>query len=312
MSGLSSKKTIVVTGAAGFIGSHFVNHFSNEYHIKAIDNLKTGEWSRINSKVEKINIDINFASDKELEQILQGTEILVHFAAEKHNSSISQPKNLFETNVIATEKLFSVAGICKVKKIIFSSSLYVYGNQNKSQTSKSTIPTPDTNYGISKLAGEFILKKIAREFDLIWHSPRFYFIYGPHQFASGGYKSVIVKNFENARNRMPLTINGDGKQELDYVYIDDLLIVMKKLIDSEKTTGTFNLSSGNATSVNEIISIISKITGQTEIKYLPKDITDNTSRSGATSELLEYFDYAPITNLQDGLSKIWAGYNEKS
>ena len=296
---------MLVTGAAGFIGSHFVRSNISKYEIRCIDNGKTGDWSRLPDNVLKMDLDLGLAQDDNLLSLLQDVQVLVHLAAEKHNSSITSPDSMFRTNVTATERLFRLAQQAGVEDIVYSSSLYVYGSHTGTPAFEKEQVFPTTNYGISKLAGELLLRKVALESGIRWHCPRFYFIYGPNQFALGGYKSVIVKNFENAIEGRPLTINGDGNQKLDYVYIDDLIGILNALIDSKRSTGVLNVASGIPRSINEIIEIISSLTSEKKIVYLPKDSTHGTARFGSTQLLNQNFGNMMNAKLEDGLKRIW-------
>ena len=307
----SETLNVVITGAAGFIGSHFVNSSGFKYNLTLIDNERSGEWSRIVAPCQRINKDLNEIHEAELRAIFERTDVLIHLAAEKHNSSIKTPEAIYNLNIVSTERLFRIAAESGIKQIIFSSSLYAYGKSNDLPMVETSQAKPKTNYGISKLAGELILEKLSIEYGIKWHAPRFFFIYGPNQFADGGYKSVITKNFERALRNEPLTINGDGEQTLDYVYISDLLRFLDRMVLLEYSSGVTNIASGNAISINGVIELIGEITGIKERIYLPADSTHRTFRFGSTSRLEKIFGIKTEIDMNEGLERIWKEMHAK-
>jgi UDP-glucose 4-epimerase len=305
------KHELLLTGAAGFIGSHFINKYSSKYNIQTIDNQRSGDWSRIKGLGSPENLDLNLVSDENLLQLLHNKKTLLHLAAEKHNSSLDNPSAIYNLNVTTTERLFRLAAESGVKTIVFSSSLYVYGRRPKKIMEETDPLIPDTNYGISKWCGELILRKLALDYGLTWHAPRFFFIYGPDQYAKGGYKSVITKNLERARKNQSLTICGDGKQSLDYVYIDDLIESLHLIINKTESTGSMNIASSKAIAVRDIIEIISDITGVRRIDFLSADETHDSNRVGSNKKMFEELNFRPTINMREGLENIWRTMNER-
>jgi UDP-glucose 4-epimerase len=305
---MSDRSGIFITGGAGFIGSHLVNTLAKGKNLTLIDNLRSGDWGRITSNVNKVQTSLNEISDSELSAFLRDCDTLIHFAAEKHNSSHSQSDLLFQTNIISSERLFRLAGLAGVRKIIFSSSLYVYDHTSQGPFKEGLNEKPRTLYGISKFASELILEKIAREYGMTWHAPRFFFVYGPAQYAEGGYKSVIVKNFQRAKQGLPLTVFGSGHQKMDYIFVDDVIKIIEKLLHFETSTGIFNLSTGVPQEILALITHIAEITGNSDVSYLPADWTEGITRVGNNSKLMTFFPDFEFTALENGLLKTWEYY----
>ena len=311
---LYKETNIVITGAAGFIGSHVANFFlSKNYKVVAIDNQKFGNWSNLNKKkkIKILNIDINKISIIRLKKIFNKNTILIHLAAEKHNNSINNPKIIFETNCIATNKILKVASEKKIKKIIFSSSLYAYGSQKLPKMNEKMFCSPKTVYGISKLAGEYLIKMYCDKNKIPFSILRLFFVYGPKQYTGQGYPSVIVRNFNRIKlNQKPIIIN-DGKQTLDYVYIDDVVNAIYKCTKSNKSD-VFNVSSGKGTSVNQLTKLMIKVSKK-KIKYFYKgsDWTKKTFRVGSNSKILYKIQWKPKISLLKGLQNVWHWMNHK-
>ena len=178
------KLNFVITGGAGFIGSHLANALlKKNYKILAIDNQRFGNWKNIekNKNLKIITKDIN--DIKDFRKYFNKNTVLVHLAAEKHNNSLKYPDKIFKTNCIATNRLFENACAKKVKKIIFSSSLYAYGQISKPVMTEKHSCNPKTVYGITKYSGELLLKKTALENNISYAILRFFFVYGSKQYS---------------------------------------------------------------------------------------------------------------------------------
>jgi UDP-glucose 4-epimerase len=297
-------KKIIVTGGAGFIGAALCNFLAETSNVFALDNLATGSWERCNPGVERIHIDIAKCDDSEIFEMLHGADYLFHLAAvKKHNTS-----NSFETinlnNIFATERLFSLAVRAQVPRTIFTSSLYAYGSMGPSVMSESDRVDPLTHYGLSKLMGEQLMRIAFQQSGLSFVIPRLFFIYGPNQFAEGGYRSVIFKSFENIKNGKPVEVYGSGKQSLDYVYIEDCIISLA-LLGLSEFQGVVNVSSSKSTTVEDILNKINLITGSKSVLQSAADWTEGSHRVGNNSLLNEVTGYMPQTTILEGLQRTW-------
>jgi UDP-glucose 4-epimerase len=297
-------KKIVITGGAGFIGAALGNFLAGRSKVIAIDNLSSGSWDRCNPKIERKHLDISRCDESEIFEILEESDYLFHLAAvKKHNTS-----NSFETinlnNIFATERLFNLAVRAKVPRTIFTSSLYAYGSMGPSVMSESDRVDPLTHYGLSKLMGEQLMRIAFQQSGLSFVIPRLFFIYGPNQFAEGGYRSVIFKSFENIKNGKPVEVYGSGKQSLDYVYIEDCITSLLRLGLSE-FQGVVNVSSSKSTTVEDVLNNINSITGSKSVLQSAADWTEGSHRVGNNSLLNEVTGYMPQTTILEGLQRTW-------
>ena len=296
---------ILITGAAGFIGSHLSERLIKDGHdVIGLDNLRTGDWARTPTELNRIEHDLCDLSLTDMIDLLRSVEVLFHLAAVKHNTERNDVDDLLENNVIATNRLFEAAGQAGVQKVIFTSSLYAYGMYGPETMSEEMTPIPDTEYGISELAGELLLKEKSKKYGYSYSTLRLFFIYGPKQYAGSGYKSVIVKNFEQANKNAPLTIYGSGEQKLDYVYIEDCIqaLCLSMLKDHRSPV---NVSTGVGISINHVVSNIAELMPESTTKYEDADWTEGTVRIGDPNLALRSLGWASTYTFGDGLGKIF-------
>jgi len=306
---------VLVTGAAGFIGSHLCTRLATQQgiHVTGIDDLRSGSGSRIPEQVNHMNRDISEISVAEWTELLTDVDIVYHLAAEKYNASKSSPERLLLTNVNATERLARAAALANVGRVVFTSSLYSYGSMGPKTMDEKDVPEPSTLYGASKLMGEGILRSVDRELGLSWNVARLFFIYGPWQFAHGGYKSVIIKNFERALRGESMQINGSGNQALDYIYVDDCVEALIALATSNKDHKVVNVASGVGTAIRDLVTVMSSIAGcgLNDLEHAPADWTEGSRRVGAPSEIERYVGWRATTSIELGLERVWNWISNK-
>lgn len=303
---------ILITGAAGFIGSHLSARLIAEGHeVIGVDNLRTGNWERTSEAMTQVEKDLCDFEIEAMEDLLRNVDILFHLAAVKHNTERNDVDDLLKNNILATNRLFEAAGLAGVKKVIFTSSLYTYGYYGPETMSEDMIPLPDTEYGISKLAGELLLKEKSKKYGFSYSALRLFFIYGPKQYAGSGYKSVIVKNFEQASARRPLTIYGNGQQQLDYVYVEDCISALCLAMRVEHES-PLNIATGHGISINEVVSNISKLVPGTTTEYQTADWTEGTIRIGQPHKAHTSIGWKSKFTFEEGIVKIvdWMKGNE--
>ena len=299
---------VVVTGAAGFIGSHLCKKLIEDGSktIIGIDNLRSGDWDRTPIEVARFERDISDICLDEWTEILDNTDVLFHLAAEKYNSSKSTPERLLDANVVATERLVRAAALAGVGRTVFTSSLYAYGSMGPLIMDEMDLPLPSTLYGASKVMGEGIFRAIDREIGLSWNIARLFFIYGPKQFAEGGYKSVILSNFERLLKGERPTIYGDGIQALDYVYIDDCIQGLISLASQPIDKQIVNISTGIPVTINDLTQVMVKVANVDKHPiHMQADWTNGSIRFGSNTLAREQFEWNATISLEEGLTKVF-------
>lgn len=296
--------SILITGGAGFIGSHLANTlfdagFSN---ITCIDNLSTGDWDRVNPKINRIQSDIGDLSEEILQKILESTEVVFHLSAVKLHNKFNSFDEIIRHNVIATEKLLRISGDSGIKTFIFTSSLYSYGMPSVSLTSEETPLEPTTYYGASKVMGEQLVKILASEYGFNYSIARLFFIYGENQYAEGGYKSVIVNNFERLIQGQPALVHGDGSQVLDYLHVSDCVTALISMAKNPTNT-ILNIASSAPVTILDLTLDMIEIFGAGSLVHSDPDWTAGTYRVGSNKKLREMLSWEAKIDLHQGLKK---------
>ena len=297
----------LVTGVAGFIGCHLADALHGAgCELIGVDDERSGDWSRLRVPCTEVRRDLATLTPAELEDLCRDVDVVFHLAAEKHNAAKATPEKIIDVNVAATRRLYEAAARTGRAKIVFTSSLYAYGNMGPEPMRETDLPAPRTTYGASKLAGEHLLRVAYDDHRVPWSVARLFFIYGPRQFAEGGYKSVIVSNFERlARGEAP-TVYGDGEQALDYVYIDDAVAALLALAAPEHDGKTLNIASGHGVTVNELTEAMLTAAGShLSPRPCPPDWTAGSRRVGDPTAAARELGWKADTPLHVGLTRCW-------
>ncbi len=301
---------VAITGGAGFIGSELANMLKrrNYSSLHLIDNLSTGEWRRLDFELKTSDIDISLTKVSRLREMLTGIDTLYHLSAVKLHNENNSFDDLISHNVIATENIFEAAGQAGVKNIVFTSSLYAYGMPSNKLINEDTPVNPTTAYGASKFFGENLLSIASCKFGFDYSIARLFFIYGEKQYSEGGYKSVVVRNFERMRDGLPALINGDGGQVLDYLYVKDCVEALI-LLGENPINDVVNVSSGEPLSIGALVGKMMQITGIHEVSYGDPDWTHGTHRVGSNLKLRNLTGWTPKVSLDEGLQRTWRSLN---
>jgi len=300
--------SFLVTGGAGFIGCHTIDALLRDgaRRILALDNLSTGRWDNVtqDDRVERVTADLARMTPDEMQNAFRGVDYLLHLAAEKHNNAIDAPERVLAVNVDATFRLFRAAADARVRKVIFTSSLYANGRMTLPPMREDDLPEPKTVYGISKLAGEHLLRHFAAQ---RWTALRLFFAYGPKQFAGSGYKSVIVTNFERILRSEAPVIFGDGKQALDYVHVRDVTRAILSSLSEIADGQVVNIGTGTAVSVNQLTDCMLEVARSSlRPAHGPADWTAGTHRVCDNSKARQLLGWSPSIAMRDGLAEVYA------
>lgn len=309
---MSAPAAVLVTGAGGFIGSHLCNDLvSDGYRVIGVDSGRASDRARLDPRVEYNVMDIGQVSAPQWRPLLEGVDCVFHLAAEKYNSSKSTPQIVIDTNISGTYQLAQAAADASVRKIVFTSSLYAYGSMGPRPMAETDMLSPNTIYGMSKAAGESILASLKRDDGPDFAVARLFFVYGPNQWADGGYKSVVVTSFERILRGESPVIVGDGRQQLDYIWIGDAVRALRQLARPEHSGLVVNIASGHGVEIKQLVDQICQASGYIgRVISAEPDWTQGSVRVGDTGRLKQSLGWVPDTPLIEGLRKVWLSMAE--
>lgn len=252
------EKNIMVTGAAGFIGSHLTRRLLTDgYSVTAVDDLSTGSIERIYAlrplgELNLLPVDINDLRKDDL----KGISAIFHVAAlPRVQVSIDFPERTNHANIDGTLHLLELARVNGIKKFIYSASSSAYGDQDTFPLHEEMRPNPKNPYAVQKLVGEYYGQVYTELFDMQVISLRYFNVYGPGQSDDSPYTGVITLFKKAVREGKPIMIHGDGKQRRDFTYVDDVVEANLAAFDSW-ATGVYNIGSGQDYSINQLSDII--------------------------------------------------------
>ena len=265
-------KNILITGGLGFIGSHIVDELVNNNQVTIIDNFSTGKINNLKyQKHENLNIIKKDLNDVNLDSILTNIDYIFHLSAMASVPlSIDNPIKCNKDNVDATVKLLNSAVKNDVKKIIFSSSSAVYGQNTNMPLKESEKLMPISPYAASKASCELYLQSFYESYGLKYVALRYFNVFGPKQDKNSQYAAVIPNFISLVLECSQPIIYGNGEQTRDFIYVKD---VVKANIAACKSdfNGVINVASGKKLSINKLYELIQKAIGsKIEPKYLPE------------------------------------------
>ncbi|MCA9499588.1 MAG: NAD-dependent epimerase/dehydratase family protein [Nitrospira sp.] len=295
---------ILVTGGAGFIGSHLVDRLIQEGNeVIVIDNLSTGKRKNINKKARFYKMDIQ---SKRIERVFRNERplIVVHLAAQMSvRHSTENPEFDAQVNILGTINILECAMKQGVRKVTFASSGgVVYGEQEIFPAAESHRTEPLSPYGISKLAGEKYLAYYANATGLRYVTLRFANVYGPRQDSNGEAGVVAIFSKQMLDGGQPI-VNGTGKQTRDFIYVDDAVEAILVTL-GEDVRGIFNVGTGQETTINECYGIIKSLTKcQCKELYGAAKKGEQFRSVLDVTKLREVFGWDPQITLQEGLTR---------
>ena len=295
-------KTALVTGGAGFIGSHLVDRLiEDEFRVVVVDNLSTGKLKNMNTAATFHHIDI---TDPQVADVFQREQpdLVFHLAAQVSvGQSMRDPVKDCEINVLGTVRLLEASRRCGIEKFIFSSSGgTLYGDPETNPCSEDHPITPISPYGMSKYQGELQLELYRRLHLMRYTALRYGNVYGPRQDPHGEAGVVAIFSQAMLEKNQP-QIFGDGEQSRDFVYVDD--VVEANIAAIGRGDGmALNIGAGQGTSINSVYHILQGITGyEWPAEHGPARISDVYKIYLDNSKAAQEVGWAPETSLEEGL-----------
>ena len=254
---MSKSNKILVTGGAGFIGSHLTLELLKRKHsVVVFDNLCSGKISNLKEISEKNGFEFiegDIRDESKLKAAFKGVDSVVHLAALIDiTASVTDPASTNDVNVTGTLNVLQEAARCKVRKLVFASSTAVYGDTQTLPINENVNVNPISPYAASKLAGEAYCKAFTGSYNLSTVVLRFFNVYGPRSEKSP-YCGVITKFLQQANKGEALKIFGDGKQTRDFINVKDIVEALILALEAHEVDGEiFNICTGIPTSINDL------------------------------------------------------------
>jgi len=292
----------LVTGGAGFIGSHLVRRLSSRGPVTVLDDLSSGKRENLDGLACTL-LQGSILDSAPLAEACSGITHVFHLAAlVSVPESVASPARCHEINVEGTRRVLAAATQAGAQRLVLASSCAVYGDEPAMPKTETSPTAPASPYAESKLAGE----KLCAQSPLPAVALRFFNVYGPGQDPRGPYAAAVPRFLEAARAGTPLTIFGKGHQTRDFVYVDDVTAALEHAAFGPSLSGVYNVASGRSVSVLRLAEIVLTLTGlRSEIRHAPARAGD-ILHSSASIEKIRATGWNPSFDLATGLQKILA------
>jgi UDP-glucose 4-epimerase len=299
-------KKVLVTGGAGFIGSHLVDRLSAHNEVCVLDDLSTGSLRNLEGAKEEVRLHrASILQPRQLAKALEGQEVVYHLAAKTSvPESVAKPDEYWRTNVEGTLNVLKASVDAGVKRVVFVSSAAIYGISEVVPKTEGMRPEPASPYATTKMVGEFACEEISQLKPIQTVVLRLFNAYGPRQDPTAPYAGVIAKFTSAVAQAKGIEIYGDGDQTRDFLYAADAAEAMELAGERPVAGQTFNVGTGAAVTVNEVARLLSEITSE-PIKTVRKEIRPGDVRHSRAdiSRAMERLGFTPKTSLREGIER---------
>jgi UDP-glucose 4-epimerase len=292
---------ILVTGGAGFIGSHIVEHFQGKAEVRVLDNLRSGHLE--NLKGFEVDFRMGDICDrKAVDEAMEGVDYVFHLAA-----MISVPESMtkiaecIQINNLGMLNVLESAAAHGVKKLCFSTSAAIYGDNPVMPKVETMFPEPKSPYAITKLDGEYYCNMFTKEGKLQTACLRYFNVFGPRQDPKSAYAAAVPIFIAKALANEDLTIFGDGEQTRDFIFVKDI-VAANAFFAMNDHTGVHNIANGGKISINDLATEIIRLTGS-KSKIIHKEVrAGDVKHSRASIDKLKATGFQPSFSFSDGLA----------
>ncbi|HEY3297476.1 MAG TPA: SDR family oxidoreductase [Armatimonadota bacterium] len=306
----------LVTGGAGFIGSHIVELLVSEAHdVVVYDNFSTGREVNIEPFADKIAVVRGDILDAHaLDAAMVGVDYVVHHAAEVSAvKSVEDPMLANEVNVTGTLNVLRSARDCGVKRLVLASSSAIYGDTGREPQSEKNLPSPLSPYGATKICGEHYCTVFNEIYRLETVRLRYFNVFGPRQNPNSQYAAVIPKFADRILAGKEVHIYGDGEQTRDFIFVKDVARANLIACLHESAPGeVFNIAGGRNLSVNELAELLMTVTGKlVPIVHDAPNIGEIKYSASDTRKAREILGFEPNVSIEEGLKQVTAYLGSK-
>lgn len=307
-------KNVLVTGGAGFIGSHIVDRLSPENEVIVLDNLFSGLISNLEESKDQITFIKGDIQDKALvKDIVAEVEFVFHLAAHVGNiRSLKDPYFDMDVNIKGTLNLLEACRDSNIKRFVYTSSGAIFGEAKYLPIDEDHPLNPESPYAVSKLAAEKYCFAFHKVYDVPTVALRYFNVYGPRQDTSE-YANAISIFLSKTKEGKPLTIFGDGKQTRDFVFIGDVVNANILAATQPAAAGEiFNIATGRATSINQLTDLIKQVSArESQITYAASRAGEVRDSRASIEKARKLLGYNPKTNFKEGLLSTWKEVNKE-
>jgi UDP-glucose 4-epimerase len=292
---------VLITGGAGFIGSHLAQYWQDKAEVVVLDNLRSGHLHNLDG-IRHSFIHGSILDRQAVAKALQGVDYVFHLAAMiSVPESMLKPVECVEINTLGTLIVLEEASQAGVKKLCFSSSAANYGDNPVVPKIEAMLPEPKSPYAVTKLDGEYYCALFTREGRLATACSRYFNVFGPRQDPKSAYAAAVPIFVDKAVKGEPIIVYGDGEQTRDFIYVKDIVAANVHLATQASLSGVYNVAYGGRITINDLARKIIAICGsRSEIRHLPERLGD-VKHSQASVEKLASTGFKPSSNFDEGL-----------
>lgn len=297
---------ILITGGAGFIGSHLSDRLvASGHEVTVLDDLSSGTTQNLAASIDRVRLirdrveNIGAHLDS-----LDGVRTVVHLAASISGyDSLKDPHGYLAANVTGLLTVLEAMRAIGAKRIVFASSATVYGNAPGEARRETDVPKPITTYALTKLAGEHLLSIYGPLWQFTHTSLRLFNVYGPRQSPEHPYANVTCKFTHAAATARQVKLYGDGEQSRDFVFIDDVVDVFVRALEATPSE-LYNVGTGTATSIRSLLTAVERVAREPlVVERCPPWPNDVRSVRADVTTLGRELGIRPATSLDDGLAR---------
>jgi nucleoside-diphosphate-sugar epimerase len=306
---MSLSGTALVTGGAGFIGSHIAAALlAAGARVRVLDDLSTGHRENI----EEIGGDLDFiegsvADEKLLHKALEGVEVVFHEAAiPSVPRSVEAPRQTHVASVDGTFSLLLAARDNKVRRVVYAASSSAYGDQPTLPKVETMQPDPLSPYAVAKLVGEYYCQVFTRVYGLETVSLRYFNVFGPRQDPGSQYSGVVSRFISSLCSGERPVIYGDGEQSRDFTYIDNVVAANLSAASAKDAAGkVINVANGQRITLNELLAELKELTGKQDVtaEYREPRVGDVRHSLADNSLARQFLGYEVKVDLREGLQR---------
>ena len=295
----------LVTGGAGFIGSHLCHRLLSEGHaVRVLDSLWSGKRDNLPEGIDFLEADLR--DQGALARAVKDIEFIFHEAAiASVKFSVEQPLVEQEVNVVGTLRLLEAARAAGVRRLVFAASAAAYGNDPTVPKREDMRPTPASPYGLSKVAGEYYCRVYAEVYGLETVCLRYFNIFGPRQNPSSPYSGVISIFIDRMLRGEAPTIFGDGEQSRDFTYVEDVVQANLLACRAPRAAGeVYNIGCQRGITINELVKYLNTAIGtDLEPQYAEAHAGDVRLSVADIANARQALEYEPSVAFEDGLAQ---------